>query len=244
MDIEGLGILLRLLLAHLLADFVFQTNDMVKGKQKGLKSKHFWRHLLIVGLLTYLCLADWTNWWVPLLIVAFHAVIDLFKISFKKDNVWLYIGDQLLHFLSIILVWVMMANPHLTPLFQNIGEYLFADITLLVIIAYLIVSLPVGFLIGYLTKPWQDEVKEKGKKSLKNAGKWIGVIERILILTFILAKQWEAIGFLLAAKSVFRFGELKEAKEQKKTEYILIGTLLSFAFALIIGIITQFMIRL
>ena len=62
-------------------------------------------------------------------------------------------------------------------------------------------------------------------------------IERILIFTFILIKQWPAIGFLIAAKSVFRFGELKEGKERKKTEYILIGTLLSFTFAIIVGIL-------
>jgi hypothetical protein len=49
--------------------------------------------------------------------------------------------------------------------------------------------------------------------------------------------RWEAIGFLLAAKSVFRFGDLKESKDRKLTEYILIGTLLSFGVAILIGII-------
>jgi len=49
--------------------------------------------------------------------------------------------------------------------------------------------------------------------------------------------HWEAIGFLIAAKSVFRFGDLKESKERKLTEYILIGTLLSFGIAMITGII-------
>lgn len=242
MDIEGLGILLRLLLAHLLADFVFQTDGMVKGKRKGFKSKHFWVHMLIVGFLTYLFLADWYNWWAPLLVVILHATIDLLKISLKKDNAWLYIGDQLLHFLSIVLVWGVMVNPPIGALSENISAFLFAESSLLMIIAYLTVSLPIGFLIGYLTKSWQDELKKKGKESLKNAGKWIGVIERILILTFILVQQWEAIGFLLAAKSVFRFGELKEGKEQKKTEYILIGTLLSFTFALLVGILTQILL--
>lgn len=38
----------------------------------------------------------------------------------------------------------------------------------------------------------------------------------------------EAVGFLLAAKSVFRFGDLRDDQDRKRTEYVLIGTLLSF----------------
>ena len=45
----------------------------------------------------------------------------------------------------------------------------------------------------------------------------------------------EGIGFLLAAKSVFRFGELTKAKEVKITEYVLIGALSSFTIAILTG---------
>ncbi|MFZ0597577.1 MAG: DUF3307 domain-containing protein, partial [Flavobacterium sp.] len=50
---------------------------------------------------------------------------------------------------------------------------------------------------------------------------------------------FEAIGFLLAAKSIFRFGDLKEAKDRKLTEYVLIGTLISFGTAIIAALIVQ-----
>jgi len=55
-----------------------------------------------------------------------------------------------------------------------------------------------------------------------------------------LTGHFEAIGFLLAAKSIFRFGDLKEAKDRKLTEYVLIGTLLSFGLALLTGLLVQF----
>ena len=45
----------------------------------------------------------------------------------------------------------------------------------------------------------------------------------------------EGIGVLLAAKSVFRFGELTKAKEVKTTEYVMIGTLSSFTIAILLG---------
>ncbi|MEG2242712.1 MAG: DUF3307 domain-containing protein, partial [Muribaculaceae bacterium] len=72
-------------------------------------------------------------------------------------------------------------------------------------------------------------------ESLPNAGKWIGYMERILILTFILTNNMAGIGFLLAAKSIFRFGKLSKATEIKTTEYVLIGTFTSFTIAIIVG---------
>ena len=45
----------------------------------------------------------------------------------------------------------------------------------------------------------------------------------------------EGIGFLLAAKSIFRFGELTKPREVKITEYVMIGTFSSFAIAIILG---------
>jgi hypothetical protein len=77
------------------------------------------------------------------------------------------------------------------------------------------------------------------EESLSNAGKYIGMLERLLVFIFIVTGHWEGIGFLLAAKSVFRFGDLKKSKDRKLTEYILIGTLLSFSIALAVGLLAQ-----
>jgi len=71
--------------------------------------------------------------------------------------------------------------------------------------------------------------------SLQSAGKYIGILERLLVFTFMIANEWQAVGFLIAAKSVFRFGNLQESKDRKLTEYILIGTLVSFGIAIITG---------
>lgn len=77
---------------------------------------------------------------------------------------------------------------------------------------------------------------DNSNDSLEQAGKYIGILERLFVFVFILINQWEAIGFLIAAKSVFRFGDLSNAKDRKLTEYILIGTLMSFGLAIAIGI--------
>jgi len=78
--------------------------------------------------------------------------------------------------------------------------------------------------------------EDKTEDSLKNAGQFIGILERLFVFAFILLNQWSAIGLLIAAKSVFRFGDLSRAKDRKLTEYILIGTLLSFGLAIATGL--------
>ncbi len=76
-------------------------------------------------------------------------------------------------------------------------------------------------------------------QGLPNAGKWIGYLERILILIFIFTNNIEGVGFLLAAKSIFRFGELNKSRDIKVTEYVLIGTFLSFTIAIITGYVAE-----
>jgi hypothetical protein len=53
----------------------------------------------------------------------------------------------------------------------------------------------------------------------------------VLIFFFVLIDQYEAIGLLVAAKSIIR---LKEG-QQKMGEYVLIGTLLSILVAIAAG---------
>ena len=87
---------------------------------------------------------------------------------------------------------------------------------------------------------WSLE-EDNSEDSLESAGKYIGILERLFV--FILLNQWSAIGLLIAAKSVFRFGDLSRAKDRKLTEYILIGTLISFGLAIFIGPVYQYLIK-
>lgn len=95
---------------------------------------------------------------------------------------------------------------------------------------------PASIFLSLLLKQWNVKIKNQ---SLPNAGKWIGYLERLLILTFVLSGNFEGVGFLLAAKSVFRFGDLNKANDIQVTEYVLIGTLTSFAIAIMTGIIIK-----
>ena len=103
-----------------------------------------------------------------------------------------------------------------------------------IVLAYILMLKPSSVLLSLFLGRWAPS--SQNTQSLPNAGKWIGYIERVLILTFVLIGNVESVGFLLAAKSVFRFGELNKAKEIRTTEYVLIGTLASFTIAILTGL--------
>ena len=67
----------------------------------------------------------------------------------------------------------------------------------------------------------------------------MGYFERCLIISFILIGQFAGVGFLLAVKTIFRFGDLTKEHDMKLTEYMMLGTLLSFSSALLLGWIVQ-----
>lgn len=234
-------ILIRLLVAHLLGDFFLQPDSWVTSKkEKKFRSIHHYLHALIHGVLAYLLLSQWNSFAIPFIIFVTHLMIDLSKSHFKSD-IRSFVLDQLAHFFVLLVLAVGM---------QNSG-YEFTQFWLknlqnqnlwFIVLGYLLLTKPAGVLIQLWTKPWQKELKNtEDEDSLSNAGKWIGYLERILTFTFILVGQFSAIGFLIAAKSIFRFGDLTNSKERKNTEYILIGTFLSFTLAILIGIlITKF----
>jgi predicted permease len=96
----------------------------------------------------------------------------------------------------------------------------------------------VGYLLSFLLQRFAMQ-EERG---LPEGGLHIGFFERAIIFIFVLAGQPAGIGFLVAAKSVFRFGELKDREDRAMAEYILIGTLMSFTFAMIVAYATRYLL--
>jgi hypothetical protein len=237
MDTLNFDILLRILFAHFLADFIFQPTSWVNRKnERGIKSRYFWLHIAIHLITLSVLLWDPKLWPVILWVTFGHSILDAIKSKFSNSGIWIFLADQLLHVLIIVLVWLIywqqfqMFSIAASRIVNN--EKFWA-----VSLAYLLLSTPSSVLIGKMTHRWsQDTGISVGNKGLKNAGKWIGIMERLLIFTFIVINEISAIGFLLAAKSVFRFGDLKDPSDHKKTEYIIIGTFISFSIAIAIGL--------
>lgn len=231
-------IFLLLILAHLLGDFVLQPLQWIeKRHQLKWKSPTLYMHGLVHAALALLAL--WASgliafWYLTLLIGITHILIDPIKAFARKKRLSFFL-DQCIHLLVICLS-LLIINGFEMP------NWSMSMLNWKVVIAFVFVTKPASILINQLLpeewipqKPSTSIPKNDDQNGLEKAGEYIGILERLLILGFVLTNNWSGVGFLLAAKSVFRFNDLQKSEQRKQTEYIMIGTLLSFSIALAIG---------
>lgn len=130
-------IFLVAILAHLIADFYLQTDQMVTDKRKHL-GKHLFHHFAI----TFLFLQAYFLWdhhngtflveliFITVSLVVLHFIVDLFKIMVYKREplqtkhsfypLLLFVGDQVLHIVSILIVCSLFLNISLVDMMSNV----------------------------------------------------------------------------------------------------------------------------
>jgi hypothetical protein len=228
------ALLIQLFLAHIISDFILQTKTMVSNKKW--LSIDMLLHIVIVYMSTALC----TGLWLPAIIIAvIHYIIDGFKVS-ATNKKWgtelkLFIIDQALHLITILGIWAWHCD-----LFGKLGIVARLPLTnytiSLIVLGYFIIIWPVAYIIDFAL---QLMVKDNIDNN-ENIGKLIGMFERIIILTFVLLGQYEAIGFLITGKSILRFAGTNETS---KSEYVLLGTMLSYGICIIFGIVLKWLLH-
>ena len=210
-----------LFLAHVVADFLLQTNWMVETKRR---PGTLLLHALLVAATAYAALGR-IDIWEPLALAAAHILIDIIKTFALPARLWSFMTDQAAHLATLIALAVLAPG-----LFDG---GLWADLEwmpgAMVLVAGLILAAPAGgYAIALLVEPLESDAP----KGLPDGGRLIGLLERGMIFVLILVGQPAGIGFLIAAKSVLRF---ESAKSLNASEYVIIGTLASFGWAMIAG---------
>jgi hypothetical protein len=239
--------LLALYLAHLLADFGFQTHRLLEYKRHARPAAY-----LVHGLIHYLFATVIAGFFVRGLILSLkthlviagltllHLLIDRGKIHFAakgwiSDGARAYVFDQFLHFLTIgMAAWLLspaIPGGELDALIQRFRAI--PSKFLAVPVIYVGVIFGGGYLIRFLTRYLAEGLKahspEKTGEQLQNAGLYIGWLERFLVLTALLLQSPATVGLIMTAKAIARYPEFKS---ERFAEYFLIGTLLSISMAL------------
>jgi hypothetical protein len=272
---------LILVAAHLLGDFVLQT-DWMAERRKQLKVL-----VLHAALVTVASAVMLGRLHVPLLLIllASHLATDALKVHVFPTGIQTFLLDQALH-LGVICA-LACGFPDAAP-----GGLWLASLSpdgrrwYLLIVTFLagfLLCVPAGgVMIGVATAPLLEEIKAGRRKrrdsqlrnrqqhepggddegedrhdadhadnhadddveGLGRGGRYIGWLERSLVMTLLLIGQPSGIGFLFAAKSILRFGEIRDSHQRKVAEYIIIGTFLSFGWALLISHLTQQALKL
>lgn len=220
---------LCLLLAHLVADFVLQTNKICKGKTaKKWRSRYHYEHAMVVFGLSWLVTWDRDFWWCALAIGVTHFGVDMWK-SYRDEKVSWFVLDQLLHLAVLCSVAYIWTRWHEWTLPLGIEPWYVATT-----VAVLVCWKPANIFIKLMLKHYSVNMPADNASGF-NAGALIGTIERWLILIFVCLQRYDALGLLIAAKSIIRFSE----KDTAKTEYVLAGTLLSIFIAVLAGLLVR-----
>jgi len=243
-------ILLAIYLAHLLADFIFQSSQLVEQKRRGRFSGyllhgliHYLAAILLVGFFVRASAVSARTYLVLVALSAIHLSLDAAKIRLTArgtlhDGAFSYVSDQFLHLLTIVFAaWLLVPGLAFAQLFAFAGLVRTAQTKWLAVpIVYIGVIFGGGYLIRDLTRTLAEGVGTQSTpetgEHLQNAGLYIGWLERFLVVTALLLQSPATVGLILTAKSIARYPEFKS---KRFAEYFLIGTLLSISIAILGG---------
>lgn len=208
-----------LLFAHVMADYVFQSGWMVARKRNPMV---LLLHLFIVLALS-LAVTGHLDTKAVWAVALAHGAIDAVKTWGFRDTLAAHLADQALH-----LVTIAGAAAYVPDLWST-GQWAAAPTwvphLMTVLAGMLVATRTGGFAVGKLMAPLESEIEDSG---LTNGGLLIGLLERGLIFIFILSDQAASVAFLIAAKSLYSFGS-----KNKHAQYVIIGTLASFGWAIL-----------
>ena len=253
----------NLIIAHILGDFYLQWGSSCKNKiLHSVKGIDLWLHSLVIGILSWIAIWDLRGWWLAACIMALHFLIDWFKSCMqlkcnifnvyksncsklvdgdnKRYDLWIFVVDQIIHIAVIVVfanIWLRANND-----WQQFGWFhefaINHPLRMNTIVAMMLALKPANILVLLILGACKVSITPTENHDHGNfhSGELIGWLERGLMLLFVVMSQYEAIGFLIAAKSILRFNEASSGSE--KSEYVLTGTLLSLAIALALGIFT------
>lgn len=242
-------IMIVFLLAHILSDFYFQSESMVR--KKDVWFKYLVLHSIVYGLVTLIIVKliciNFENIYLSIIIFS-HFLVDAIKYLLKKNKFIkehqknIFIIDQVIHIAILMAVSYFMIksgksynyNVMILDILNIIGISIQSIIVL--IVQMLLVHKPANIFIVNIMQSYKPDNKENSDtENTKKAGRMIGTIERIIMLFFLLIKQYSSVGLVLTAKSIARYNKISEDKEF--AEYYLLGTLLSTICVLLISMI-------
>lgn len=227
-----------LVAGHALGDFVFQSDGMTRRKDEPLG---ILAHTGVVGVCHAALLFPFLGRRVLLAVVAIaltHLIIDWGESlaarkrpSYRRE--W-FLLDQLAHLCVLAIAWAYLA-PRASIAFGWVPTASTLSVAGILVAAY-------AFNVRGMSAVVEAELTRlelMPNKDDPETNRIIGILERLFAVTLVLLDRWEALGLLVAAKSLARF---KGLEEQCRAEYYLIGTLVSLLGAAASGLLARFLL--
>ncbi|MEJ6951334.1 DUF3307 domain-containing protein [Natronospora cellulosivora (SeqCode)] len=256
-------ILALLVLAHFLADFVFQSDEVASKKKE--KLRYLIKHIFGVFITYFVFIFIFFSirlFIIITIITITHFIIDLYKIFLEKEGVseiHAFFLDQFLHITVILFIYpfLIYSSVHgmiqeifsvfiyYYPILDNVNIYSTYGI-IIIVTAYIFVWKPGSHIVEKTLKNYKiskpessREILINNQKETANPGELIGKLERVLLLSFIISNNFLAISIIFTAKSVARFSNFKD---KDFANYYIIGTLISLLIAMGVGFLVDLLI--
>ena len=233
--IEASHMLIALFAGHFLVDF-FNPSTWAAKTPRVSTPDLLWAliHAVMAAAITQLFLMSPLDTLIAGVLVGSGHCLTLQLTASLDEHQASAIGESA-RLLILLGIWLAFAEIDWMNAWQHIDLFQVS----VVVLAYLLILKPTSTLVRFILRPWVRQMDSSGDNSLVKAGAMIGYLERILILSFLLLGEYVAIGFVLALKAAYRF---HEAEETAKAEYMLMGTFLSFALTLVVGVGARYVI--
>jgi hypothetical protein len=194
--------------------------------------------VIVVGLAALLLGA--APWRLVAVLAGTHLIMDAVKVYRLGDSLRSFFIDQLVHMSVIAVLSLLYPEAFSGGLWMRLPpDWLSSYKVALCVVTGIVLSLHVGaIIIRKATKSFLSQIAGD-IEGLEGGGAYIGCLERALVMLLVLMNQPAGIGFLITAKSILRFGDVKESHQRKMTEYVIIGTFLSFGWGLLVATLTQ-----
>ena len=173
-------VFVKLLLAHLLGDFLLQPTAWVLDKEaKKHKSSFLYIHVLLHGILAFALVFESDFLWYALLLTVLHGIIDYVKLRYqtKKSKRFWFLLDQFLHLITLVGIAFFYTN-------ASIDFSLLSANFWIIVTGIVALTKPASVIIQNIISIWTPEKNAKDN-SLENAGNYIGILERLFIFCFL-----------------------------------------------------------
>ncbi len=234
MSIPFIQILLTQLVAYCLANFIIVPSYYLTHNKRYLKPKLLWPFVKGGVFFFFSYLLTWReSFLIGSIILSVVVTVSSMIFDRKACSNTSFLTGQSMQLMAMLIVIPAFAGwTTYSTVLTSLSIWSGNVEILWVALAFLLCLGPANVAIRFILNSYDLIPNSDKGESLVRAGRFIGNVERVITLTLVLSNQFAAIGLFMAAKSVLR---LKE-NDFRTSEYVLVGTLLSFGIAIVLGI--------
>lgn len=224
--------IIAMLLAHLVGDYILQWDSLALWKSRELKG--VLAHGLVVTFVTFLFILPFNpTWWQGAAFISIaHIAIDAVQLRFKPPiaPLFRFLLDQVAHFVVIFMALAAGGYLAMATIVPDVAHVLQNDRIWLYLLGYAFITMPAWVLVKFAA---YGLVKGSPPAFPGISNKYLGIMERILITTFVALGQFILVPLITLPRLVVEWPIVRDGEE---TAVYLAEFLASITLAVLIGL--------